>query len=223
MGILRVYYDGASTGAVNMARDASFLSDHRAGDDPILRVYRWEPAAVTIGYNQNFSDFDADALETAGFDLVRRPTGGRAILHADELTYAVIGSSPGPVFGTSLHESYLKINEALLESKRGTSRSQCCRPQGHRVGPAPHRGCIPSARIHPGGTPPPGPPFVPGLHLRKCPRGTGRRDHGPGPIAGRAPVGSGSGLPGAGPGCLLRQGPQSGTRNLLSIRGRLRP
>jgi lipoate-protein ligase A len=97
-----------------MERDAFLLASHRPGDDPVLRVYRWEPAAVTIGYNQDFADFDAAAVAAAGFDLVRRPTGGRAILHADELTYAVVGTSPGPVFGSSLHETYMKINEALL-------------------------------------------------------------------------------------------------------------
>jgi lipoate-protein ligase A len=119
MGKLRVFQDGGATGAVNMARDASLLKEHKPGDDPILRLYRWEPAAVTIGYNQDMSDFDATALDAAGYDLVRRPTGGRAILHADELTYAVIGSSPGPVFGASLHETYMKINEALLDFLRG--------------------------------------------------------------------------------------------------------
>jgi len=111
---LRVFHDGASTGGVNMDRDASLLAGHTPGADPILRLYRWEPAAVTIGYNQDFSDFDEAAIGAAGFDLVRRPTGGRAILHADELTYAVIGTSPGPVFGASLHETYMKINQALL-------------------------------------------------------------------------------------------------------------
>ena len=114
MSCLRVFQDGASTGSVNMARDAELLAGHKPGDDPILRVYWWEPAAVTIGYNQDFTDFDESALGAVGYDLVRRPTGGRAILHADELTYAVIGTSPDPIFGASLHETYLKINQALL-------------------------------------------------------------------------------------------------------------
>ncbi len=114
MGFLRVFQDGAAAGVVNMDRDATLLAGHRPGDDPILRLYRWEPAAVTVGYNQDFSDFDETAIRAAGYDLVRRPTGGRAILHADELTYAVIGSSPGPVFGATLHETYMKINRALL-------------------------------------------------------------------------------------------------------------
>ena len=114
MGCLRVFQDGEATGVVNMDRDASLLAAHQPGDDPILRLYRWEPAAVTVGYNQDFSNFDETAIRAAGYDLVRRPTGGRAILHADELTYAVIGSSPGPVFGATLHETYMKINQALL-------------------------------------------------------------------------------------------------------------
>jgi lipoate-protein ligase A len=114
MGVLRVFYDGASSGAVNMERDAALLAGHHPGDDTILRLYRWVPPAVTIGYNQDFSAFDESGILAAGYDLVRRSTGGRAILHADELTYAVIGTSPGPVFGSSLHDTYMKINQALL-------------------------------------------------------------------------------------------------------------
>ncbi len=97
-----------------MERDQILLASHRPGDDPVLRVYGWQPAAVTIGYNQDPASFNQEALTAAGYDLVRRPTGGRAILHADELTYAVIGSSPGPIFGSSLHSTYDRINQGLL-------------------------------------------------------------------------------------------------------------
>jgi len=116
---LRVFVDGARDGAWNMARDAALLEQHRAGDDPVLRVYRWDPPAVTLGYNQDLAAFDAAAVAAAGFGLVRRPTGGRAILHAEELTYAVVGTSPGPLFGSSLHETYMTINAALLAFLRG--------------------------------------------------------------------------------------------------------
>jgi lipoate-protein ligase A len=115
---LKVIHDGAHPGAVNMSRDSELLDAHRPGQDPVLRVYRWRPPAVTIGYNQDLDGFDSTAAEAAGFDLVRRPTGGRAILHADELTYCIVGSSPGPLFGESLHQCYMKINEALLDFLR---------------------------------------------------------------------------------------------------------
>ncbi len=97
-----------------MDRDRELLASHRAGDDPVLRVYQWDPPCVTLGYNQDPRSFAADLVAAAGYDLVTRPTGGRAILHAQELTYAVIGTSPGPLFGNSLHESYMTINRALL-------------------------------------------------------------------------------------------------------------
>ncbi|MFT5233515.1 MAG: lipoate-protein ligase A [Candidatus Krumholzibacteriia bacterium] len=114
MAKLRVFFDGAGSGHGNMARDQELLETHVPGDDPILRIYWWQPAAVTIGYNQNFSDFDADTIAAKGYEMVRRPTGGRAILHADELTYAVVGTSPSTLFGDSLHSTYMKINEALM-------------------------------------------------------------------------------------------------------------
>ncbi len=114
MAFLRVNFDGALSGAVNMQRDCDLLEAHRPEDDPILRLYRWQPAAVTIGYNQNFDHFNKEAIDQAGCGLVKRITGGRAIFHADELTYSVTGTSPGPLFGNSLHQSYMKINEALV-------------------------------------------------------------------------------------------------------------
>lgn len=116
---LKVIHDGAHPGAVNMQRDSELLAAHQPGDDPVLRIYRWEPAAITVGYNQSLENFDDEAVAESGLDLVRRPTGGRAILHADELTYCVVGTSPGPLFGSHLHDCYMKINEALLAFLEG--------------------------------------------------------------------------------------------------------
>lgn len=113
-GSLRIIVDGACGGAANMARDAALLDEHRPGDPPVLRLYRWRPPAISYGYHQSVEVFDAAAIAAAGFGLVRRPTGGRAILHADELTYAVVGTSPSPLFGETLHATYTRINEALL-------------------------------------------------------------------------------------------------------------
>jgi len=116
--ILRVMNDGPLPGAVNMETDARLLAEHAPGDDPILRVYRWSPWSVTHGYHQSPADFDADAAASRGWDVVRRPTGGRAILHAQELTYAVVGASPSALFGDTLHDTYMTINRALVKFLR---------------------------------------------------------------------------------------------------------
>ncbi|MDD5720479.1 MAG: lipoate--protein ligase family protein [Candidatus Krumholzibacteria bacterium] len=114
MAILRVILDGPLPGTVNMQRDAALLARQRPQDPPVLRLYRWRPSAVSYGFHQRASDFDAEAVARLGYDLVKRPTGGRAILHAEELTYCVVGASPSPLFGANLHSCYERINEALV-------------------------------------------------------------------------------------------------------------
>lgn len=114
MAILHVILDGPRTGAVNMQRDAEMLARWRPGQPPVLRLYRWRPPAVSYGFHQRREDFDLPAIDRLGFDLVQRPTGGRAILHADELTYSVVGPSPSPLFGDNLHTCYMRLNEPLV-------------------------------------------------------------------------------------------------------------
>lgn len=85
---LEILRDGALPGAENMARDWGLFERVEAGEDVVLlRIYGWEPACLSLGANQEESSVDTDALHELGFDLVRRPTGGGAILHWDELTY----------------------------------------------------------------------------------------------------------------------------------------
>ncbi len=114
MPVLNWFDDGPLPGDANMRRDAELLRRCRPGDDPVLRLYRWSPPAVSLGWHQKADEFDAALIAARGFGLVRRPTGGRAILHADELTYAVVAPVPSPAFGSSLHDAYAAINAALL-------------------------------------------------------------------------------------------------------------
>jgi lipoate-protein ligase A len=84
---------GAATGSYNMAHDLELLERHAAGelDRPILRFYSWAPPAVSVGRHQRPESFlDLDACRELGIDVVRRPTGGGAILHEHEVTFSVI-------------------------------------------------------------------------------------------------------------------------------------
>ena len=89
-------------GAWNMAVDESILLHIGRGESlPTLRLYAWTPACLSLGYAQPFADVDVNRLNERGWEVVRRATGGRAILHTDELTYSVIAPSDEPrVAGT---------------------------------------------------------------------------------------------------------------------------
>jgi lipoyl(octanoyl) transferase len=81
-----------------------------------LRLYAWSPACLSLGYAQPFRDVDQDRLVAHGWQVVRRITGGRAILHVDELTYAVMAPYNEPRLAGNLLESYRRISEALMHA-----------------------------------------------------------------------------------------------------------
>jgi lipoate-protein ligase A len=87
---LRVIPFQYRSGVENMALDYSFASTIKPEQNPILRFYGWQPYCLSLGYHQDKSDVDIDFLKGSGYDLVRRPTGGSAIFHANELTYSFI-------------------------------------------------------------------------------------------------------------------------------------
>jgi lipoate-protein ligase A len=100
-----------------MAVDEAILEGARAGIvPPTLRLYAWEPACLSLGYAQSFKDVDTGRLAARGWEVVRRPTGGRAILHTDELTYSVTGPQSEPHLAGSVLESYRGLSEALLRA-----------------------------------------------------------------------------------------------------------
>jgi lipoate-protein ligase A len=102
-------------GAWNMAVDEAILEAAGAGRVlPTLRLYRWEPACLSLGYAQPASDADLEAIGRNGWQMVRRPTGGRAILHTDELTYSVTGPENEPRLAGGVLESYRRLAQALL-------------------------------------------------------------------------------------------------------------
>lgn len=102
-------------GVWQMAVDDMLRTWFRPGvDRPIVRLYSWQPACLTLGYGQSAADVDWDACREAGVDVVRRPTGGRAVLHDRELTYAVIAAIDDPSIGGSISASYRAIATGLL-------------------------------------------------------------------------------------------------------------
>jgi lipoate-protein ligase A len=114
----RFLNSGRSDGATNMAVDEAVLEGVTTGaSPPTLRVYAWEPPTVSIGRSQRLSDeLDLEACRRRGFGVVRRPTGGRAVLHAGELTYSVVGPAGEPPLGISIAETYEAIARGLLEA-----------------------------------------------------------------------------------------------------------
>lgn len=88
--MLRIIQDDAQDGATNMARDESLLHAVGKGDQPpTLRLYEWKPATISLGYFQRFRDFQALDPPACDLAVVRRLTGGGAILHDLELTYSL--------------------------------------------------------------------------------------------------------------------------------------
>lgn len=115
----RVIEHFPAKGAWNMAVDEAILESVYSGDVlPTLRLYAWEPACLSLGLAQPFSEVNTQTLSANGWDVVRRPTGGRAILHVDELTYSVIAPESEPRVKGGVIESYLRLSQALLAAIR---------------------------------------------------------------------------------------------------------
>ncbi len=113
----RLIVSAPARGAWNMAVDEAILEAAGRGEvPPTLRLYAWNPPCLSLGYAQPCADVDLAALQARGWDVVRRPTGGRAILHTDELTYAVCGPHDTPLLRGSVLESYRRISAVLLRA-----------------------------------------------------------------------------------------------------------
>jgi len=113
----RLILSETNSGAWNMALDEAILESASAGESPpTLRLYAWEPPCLSLGYAQPFTDVDQGSLRQKGWDLVRRPSGGRAILHTDELTYALIAPDNHPDFMGGVLESYRHFSRGLART-----------------------------------------------------------------------------------------------------------
>jgi lipoate-protein ligase A len=111
---------GGCSGSFNMSADLFLLGKYKIADDfssrPTLRIYYFSPPALSLGFFQKDRDIDERIIEKAkkkGYDIVSRPTGGRAVLHKSEITYSVTASYKNGIFAGKLIETYKKIGDFL--------------------------------------------------------------------------------------------------------------
>jgi lipoate-protein ligase A len=152
----RLLDTGARPGFWNMACDAALLAAADGdGFVPTLRLYAWDPPAVSLGHHQaDPSPAEAGRLRARAVDWVRRPTGGRAVYHAGpdaELTYGVVAPIETPGLGDGLADAYRRIHVALaaglerlgaaveLAPRRPVRDS---RSPGDRIRPGSRRACF---------------------------------------------------------------------------------
>lgn len=112
----RLLNSSFQTAAQNMATDEAIMSSYAAKlVPPTIRFYGWQPAAVSIGYFQHGEqEINFAACREQGIDVVRRLTGGRAVLHAQELTYSIIVGEDYPDMPMTITASYRYLSHGLL-------------------------------------------------------------------------------------------------------------
>lgn len=131
----RLLDTGARDGAWNMACDVALMARARRTGEAVFRVYAWERPTLSFGRHEAARrHYDTQAIAAAGVDVVRRPTGGRALLHHREVTYSITAPV---VAGESLAASVRRFNRLLLDAlhalgvdAREAFASRALRPEG---------------------------------------------------------------------------------------------
>ena len=119
-----------------MAVDRALLDEADRDGSSTLRLYRWNPPCLSFGRNEaTASHYDGAQIDRLGIDVVRRPTGGRAVWHEDEVTYAV--AAPIEIFG-SLRAAYCAIHERLAVALRSLGADVSLAPDRRLTRPPPH-------------------------------------------------------------------------------------
>ncbi len=132
---------GDKSGRFNMEFDVE-LAKNCKNNEGFFRVYRWKPFCISLGANQKFEDIDLPLAKSENIDIVKRPTGGRAILHAEELTYSIVvptksGFTPKELYkriseglsnGLSMYDQ--KLKEAMLEEEQPDFSTLLKQPSG---------------------------------------------------------------------------------------------
>lgn len=101
---------GFCSGCNNMQFDIA-LANNCPDEEAFFRLYQWHPYCISLGANQNPADINQEKAAADGIEIVKRPTGGRAILHAEEITYSIVIPVASGLTST---EIYKKVSQALV-------------------------------------------------------------------------------------------------------------
>lgn len=109
-----------NSGQVNMDKDAQILNSaiESGADEPVFRLYGWNPPCISLGRNQRDDFLDMDFLKNHNIDVVRRLTGGRALLHDNEITYSFVCPETYLENGQHVVSSYKEISQILIDKFR---------------------------------------------------------------------------------------------------------
>ncbi len=156
---MMLWCDGAHDAATDMARDAALLARAESGAEPVLRLFRFDPPGITLGASQRPErELDLAACARDGVGWAIRPTGGRAIFHAEEWTYALASPLDDPDWGGSQAEAYERVSRLLVASLErlgvparlapGTLRGGGAAGEGPRAPEGPAAPCFASTARH---------------------------------------------------------------------------
>jgi len=131
----RIIPYGTFSAFENMATDeAVFIGNQKGSSPPTLRFYGWSPPAVSLGYFQEpDSEINVDFCRENRIDIVRRPTGGRAVFHDDDLTYSLVSREDNPPFSPGILGTYLIISRCIIQ---GIATLGVCAEMEEKMRPA---------------------------------------------------------------------------------------
>ncbi len=114
---LRIIQDGPLAGPENMARDEALLNRVGRGESPpTLRFYQWDPPTISLGYFQKYADYETLPSPAGDLAVVRRQTGGGAILHDQELTYSITVPLDHKLLEGGPNKLYERAHDAIISA-----------------------------------------------------------------------------------------------------------
>lgn len=119
-GMAKILEYKINNGQINMETDSNILESaiKNREQEPIIRFYGWQPKCVSLGRNQSYEHINIPYCKTNNIDIVRRITGGRGLLHDDEVTYSFVCPASFLNNGESVINSYKEISSAIIEGFR---------------------------------------------------------------------------------------------------------